>query len=241
MQTSPNCMRPLNRTSRSSLSWNSSTVVACMAISRWSPIARCLSSRPNSSGARSYKLFITVIREMWPIETSSWRTYCWMRPRRGSRWSISASQLAFHTRGKWKYSAVHHPIWLPRSSARLSILDLRLTYGLSESSSMPCFVANSHSEVRTTKSFTIISEHRTYSSLRMSLPQLVSSFRNFSTRHLNADWVPSRSCRIRGARFLHRSTRCLAQISTDLPNKLSRTKVSIRLRDSSQDQVAELA
>ena len=234
-------MRLSNRISRSSLSWNSSTVVACMAISRWSPIARCPSSRPNSSGDKSCKPFTTVIREMWPIETSSWRIYCWMRPRRGSRWLISASQLAFHTRGKSKYSAVHHPIWLLKLSARLSILDLQLTFGLSESFSMLYFVANSHSEGRMTKSFTIISERRTFSSLRMSRPQPVSSFRNFSTRFPNADWVPSRSCRIRGVRSRRPNTKCSVLLSTDSSNKLNRTQVSIRLRDSSQDLAAELA
>ena len=78
---SQNFMRPSNPTNKCSWSWNMSMGALCMGTSKWNLIDKCQNLRQNSSGDRLCRQFITVIRGMWPTETSNSKTYCWMRPK----------------------------------------------------------------------------------------------------------------------------------------------------------------
>ena len=209
------------------------------ATSRWNPTAKCLKWKPNSSGSRSCKRFITVIRETSHIETSNLRIYCSMRPKSVLKWSILGSQRAFLMREKSRSFAVHRHTWPLRSSARSSIRDLQLIFGLSASSSMHFSAASSRSRDRMTRNYIITSALKNFNSLIMSLLKLVSSFRSYSRRVLSAASLPNRFFRIRGLRSLLSSTSNWVQ--TLLMALLSRPKhkISIRLKGSNPAPVVE--
>lgn len=122
------------------------------AISKVNQIDKWLRSKLSSCGSKSYLEFIICIREMWPTETSSSRTFCSMKPGRESNSLILVFRLVSHMRRKSKSSAVLHPTWHLKSLVKLNTLDLQSTSGHSVSFYTPSFAADSHSRVRMTRS-----------------------------------------------------------------------------------------
>ena len=74
-------------------------------------------------------------------------------------------------------------------------------------------IANSRSEVKTTRSCTIIFRSKSSNSQTMSQLQQGSSFKSSSIKLRRDASVPSRSSRTRGARLALKSTKCSAQLS----------------------------
>ena len=204
---------------------------------KWSPIGKCLSLKRNSSGVRSCKPYITVIRGTWLTGISSWKTSCSMRRRKELRWSILASVLASHMSVKLKFSVERLLIWHQRSWARLSTQGHRLISGPWESSYMLFSVVNSHSEARTIKNCTTIFEHKIFSFLTTCRHLQDFSSRNYLTKLQSVDRLQSKSCRTRGLKSVPKSMRCWVQLSCMvLESKVTMAtrrhhKDLIRLRD----------
>ena len=114
---------------------------------------------------------------------------------------------------KSRSSVVHLRTWRPRSSAKASTQGRQPTSGRSACFCMPFSAANSRSEVRTTRSCTIIFRNKSFNSQTMCRLQQGSSFRNCSIKHRKDASVPSRSSRTHGRRLVHKSTKCSAQLS----------------------------
>ena len=158
-----------------------------------------------------------------------------MKPKKESSLLTSVSLLAYRTIEKSKFSVVRHHTWLLKSFLRSSTQALQPIFGHVESYCMLSSVVSSHSEGKTTRSFTQTYAHRSSNSRITYRHKRGTSWISCSTRHLKDVYQPSKSSKTAGLRLVLRSMRCSARPTCmACPNRQPRKTILTKLREYSR-------
>ena len=153
MITSLKFMKPSRQRNTLLLSWSSVQEVICLIMSE-----REEDSRSHMLKRYSNRLLMVssiFIRSILATETSSWITSC-LTARVLSRLQTLVSASSVYLEPRWKSSAEHLHILLPRSSKTRTDTALASTCGAQELFCLPCFTVQFHSKLRAWMSFIVL-------------------------------------------------------------------------------------